>query len=59
VEVEYGADGGMRRESFDLDGLAEQPRFLDLLRSGTIQTIHTQETTLENIFIEVTGRTLA
>jgi fluoroquinolone transport system ATP-binding protein len=59
VEVEYGADGGMRRESFELDSLAEQPRFLDLLRSGTIQTIHTQETTLENIFIEVTGRTLA
>ena len=36
------------------------PDFFDLLKSaGRIETIHTQETTLENIFIEVTGQELS
>ena len=34
--------------------------FINLLKSANrLETIHTQETTLENIFIEVTGQELS
>jgi len=58
VEVEYGLYDQPQRELFPLDGLAENSAFLALLRSEPIQTIHTQEPTLEDIFISVTGRSL-
>jgi fluoroquinolone transport system ATP-binding protein len=38
--------------------LGKNGRFLQILNSDTIQTIHTQEATLEDIFIEVTGHSL-
>lgn len=46
-------------EEFPLEGLGDNPYFLNVLRSQTIETIHTQETTLEKIFIQTTGRELA
>lgn len=58
VAVEYGCNGQLRREEFPLDTLGYDDRFLAVLRGQTVQTIHTQETTLEKIFIEVTGRSL-
>ena len=42
-----------------LDGLGDNTDFFNLLKTaGRLETIHTQETTLENIFIEVTGQEL-
>ena len=58
VEVEYGLYDHPQSQLFPLDGLAENSAFLALLRSEPIQTIHTQEPTLEDIFISVTGRSL-
>ena len=61
VQVEYvnGAEEIQHRE-FPLDGLGDNDEFIGLLQSAArLETIHTQETTLENIFIEVTGRELA
>ncbi len=55
VDVEYESDGGVRHTSFDLDGLGEDEGFLDVVRSHRILTMHSQETTLDDIFIEVTG----
>ena len=53
------ATGASHTETFPLDGLGGDTRFLELLRSGArIETIHSQETTLENMFIEVTGQRL-
>ncbi len=60
VRVEYlnGAADILHRD-FPLDGLIENPEFVALMRSGSrIETIHTQESTLDNIFIEVTGQEL-
>ena len=34
------------------------PEFLSILRSGDIETMHTLETTLEDVFVQVTGRAL-
>lgn len=60
VTVEY-LNGSKQptEKQFPLDGLGENNEFLQLLKSGNhIETIHTQETTLEKIFIEVTGEEL-
>ena len=58
VRVEFRADGRLDHREFPLDGLADHAAFLSLLRTVPVQTIHTQEATLEDIFIRVTGHTL-
>lgn len=57
VRVEYLANGRTETQEFPLNGLADNPGFLESLRQP-VQTIHTQEATLENIFIKATGRSL-
>ncbi len=57
VRIEFGSEEKECRE-FSLSGLGENKDFLDILHRDDVQTIHTQETTLENIFIQVTGREL-
>lgn len=59
VEFFNGTDKINHRE-FPLDKLGQNTEFLALLNDNgsRIETIHTQETTLENIFIQVTGREL-
>lgn len=59
VKVEYGENGRLSQQEFPLDGLGNNNTFITLIQQQTIQTIHTQEATLEDIFIEVTGRELA
>lgn len=59
VRVEYRADGDIQRRDFPLEGLGNNETFITLLRtSSRVETIHTQEPTLEEIFIEVTGEAL-
>lgn len=60
VRVEFlnSAEEVLQRE-FPLDGLGKNKEFNDLLNAARrLETIHTQETTLDNIFIEVTGQEL-
>ncbi len=57
VQVEYSTNGATEVKSFPLEGLAQNQEFLQVL-SQPVQTIHSQEATLERIFIEVTGRRL-
>jgi fluoroquinolone transport system ATP-binding protein len=58
VRVEYGTDGRLQHRDFPLDGLAADRAFLETLARPDLQTIHTQETSLEDVFLQVTGRTL-
>jgi fluoroquinolone transport system ATP-binding protein len=58
VRVEFRHEGRLGQRDFLLDGLADDADFLRLLRTAPIQTIHTQEATLEDVFIRVTGHTL-
>jgi fluoroquinolone transport system ATP-binding protein len=58
VRVEYQQDGRMEWQEFPLESLGENETFIELLRSRQVQTIHTQEATLEEIFIQVTGHGL-
>jgi fluoroquinolone transport system ATP-binding protein len=43
---------------FPLEGLADRPEFLDLLRRGSVVTMHTQEATLADVFVLLTGRAI-
>lgn len=45
-------------EEFALDGLGENTRFLDMLRAGRIERIHSQEASLDKVFTDVTGHRL-
>lgn len=58
ISVTYGKDGNTAVAAFPLDALGENQAFLQLIQNNYVQTIHTQEATLENIFIQVTGREL-
>ncbi|SHJ98359.1 fluoroquinolone transport system ATP-binding protein [Anaerobranca californiensis DSM 14826] len=55
VEVEYKDDKGVEKEVFPLDGLGNNHQFIELLQSKEILTIHSKETTLDHIFIKLTG----
>lgn len=57
VRVEHGDDGEIADE-FEMDGLGQNEAFMALLRDGHIERMHTQETTLEQVFIDVTGEEL-
>jgi fluoroquinolone transport system ATP-binding protein len=59
VRVEYREDGRMGREDYPLETLGSDEGFLRRIRSSAVETIHTQEATLEDIFLEVTGAALA
>ena len=58
VRVEYRVEGRLESGDFPLEGLADNAGFMAALRQPALQTIHTQETSLEDIFIRVTGREL-
>lgn len=57
VAVEYACGGEVRRATFPLTGLADNAQFLETLRCD-VQTIHSQEASLDDIFVRVTGRRL-
>jgi fluoroquinolone transport system ATP-binding protein len=59
LAVEHREDGQVMRSEFELSGLGDNPAFLSLIKEKNIETIHTEEATLEDVFIEVTGRRLA
>jgi fluoroquinolone transport system ATP-binding protein len=58
VKVEYHLNSHTESIEFPLEGLERNREFFNLLRSRQVETIHTQEATLEDIFIRVTGRSL-
>lgn len=59
VRVEWQNNGRLHQRDFSLDGIGLNNEFITMLQQDGLQTIHTQEATLEDIFIEVTGRRLA
>ena len=58
VKVEYLSGSELLSQEFDLNGLSENVDFLNLLRTGSVQTIHSEEASLDDIFIKATGRQL-
>jgi fluoroquinolone transport system ATP-binding protein len=55
VKVEYRENGTITSVVFPLDGIGFNDEFQKPLKSGKIETIHSGETSMEEIFIIVTG----
>lgn len=55
VRVEYSQGQENSYSDFSVDGLADNAEFLSILRNRKVETIHTLEATLEDIFIQCTG----
>lgn len=58
VAVEFAVESGKKEAVYFLDNEKDKIRLNDAIRDGQIQTIHSQEATLEQIFIKLTGRGL-
>lgn len=59
VCVEFAQGESTSSEVFALADLADNPAFLEVLREREVQTIHSLEATLEDVFIQITGRSLS
>jgi len=59
IRVEYKEGEKRATMEFDLASIGKNHDFISVLQGKQIETIHTLEATLEDIFIEVTGRRLA
>ncbi len=57
VKVEY-ENTGIHSEEFEIEGLAENLKFLEVLRKNHVRSIHSREASLEDIFIQLTGKNL-
>ena len=58
VEVEYQKNGDIATETFSTVLEEEKKRLQNIIANHEIQSMHTKEATLEEIFIKVTGRGL-
>lgn len=54
VKVEYQEDGKLVVKEYTMDQI-KTPEFFEVLKTKDIETLHSGETTLEDIFIKVTG----
>lgn len=59
LRVEYYNNDSASYIDFDLKNIGYNDKFIELLRNKPIKTIHTGEASLEDIFIQTTGRGLA
>ncbi|MBS4535079.1 ABC transporter ATP-binding protein [Clostridium sp. D2Q-14] len=58
VKVKYVENNVLKKEEFPMDSISHNSNFFQILKSKNIKTIHSQEATLEDIFIKLTGREL-
>jgi fluoroquinolone transport system ATP-binding protein len=59
VRVEFRAsDGDLAAAEFAMEGLADDEGFHAVLRDHHVETIHSAEASLDDVFVEVTGRRL-
>jgi fluoroquinolone transport system ATP-binding protein len=60
VRVEYrGRRGSLEAADFGMDGLTDDSAFHALLRNHHVETIHSREASLDDVFVDVTGRRLS
>ncbi|USG99107.1 ABC transporter ATP-binding protein [Thermococcus argininiproducens] len=58
VKVEYATGGNVEVKEFPLEELGKNEEFLSIIKNYEIRRINTEEPTLEEIFLKVTGRRL-
>jgi fluoroquinolone transport system ATP-binding protein len=60
VRVQYRTPfGTLATAQYPMDGLADNPEFHTVLRNGRVETIHSKEASLDDVFVDVTGRRLS
>lgn len=58
VKVEYFEKDEIKVREFPMEGIKESKELFEIMRTKEIRTIHSQEATLEDIFIKLTGKEL-
>lgn len=58
VSIEYVENGILKKESLSLIDEQHKARINEIIANSKIETMHTQEATLEEIFIKITGKEL-
>ncbi|WP_440896681.1 ABC transporter ATP-binding protein [Amphibacillus sp. Q70] len=56
LQVEYRENKQMKSAIFPMVGLGDNKEFINMIKYKDIERMHTQEATLQDIFIKVTGR---
>jgi fluoroquinolone transport system ATP-binding protein len=60
VRVVYrGENGRLESAEFEMDGLADDSAFHAVLRGQHVETIHSREASLDDVFVDITGRRLS
>jgi fluoroquinolone transport system ATP-binding protein len=60
VQVQYrGPQGTLQTADFRMDGLAQDREFHTVLSDYHVETIHSKEASLDDVFVDVTGRSLS
>jgi fluoroquinolone transport system ATP-binding protein len=55
IKVEYKDNDKLIKDIFDMDTLKDNESFFNIMRNKEVITVHSGETTLDEIFIKVTG----
>ena len=55
IYVEYLNGNSRKKDTFSLEGIGTDEAFLSVIKNYDIETIHSGETSMEDIFIKVTG----
>ena len=55
IKIEYRQEDGLQEKVFELDNLGKNSEFIQLITEQPIETAHTGETSLEDIFIKLIG----
>jgi fluoroquinolone transport system ATP-binding protein len=59
VKVEHRQNGVLTSETLFLDDVDDRAYLASLMQTGQIETLHSQEATLDSIFVKLTGKELA
>ncbi|MDH5605222.1 MAG: ABC transporter ATP-binding protein, partial [Cyclobacteriaceae bacterium] len=58
VSIEWGENDQLFQETFDMENIGENEEFFKVIQTGQLRSIHSNEATLESVFIKVTGKSL-
>jgi fluoroquinolone transport system ATP-binding protein len=58
IRISYQDQKRVVYQEFELNGLGANPLFMEIIKNKEIETLHTQEATLEDVFIKITGQAL-
>lgn len=58
VSLEYRVNSQLKKESLSLTNEKEKNKIKDIISKFNVETMHTQEATLDDIFIKITGKEL-